>query len=312
MIKTAVVGTGSIGAEHLTAIENLKEFQLCAVCDTNAEKGKAFAEKYGVPFFENYEDIPLQTDAEAVILNLPHFLHCDATVFFLEHGIDVLVEKPMANTVAECGRMIEAAKRNGKKLAVGHVQRYFAANVKVKEYIETKRLGELVMCEEYRTIDYFSENRPKWFLDKKTAGGGIVMNYGAHALDKIFYLTGMKEAEITSLCANKKNNCSIEGHAQFFMKFENGLSASVTFSGYGYCGYDTIYYFTNGALKVSDTLDLSEFKNGNWEKVEVGEDGKFMERQLAEFAKMLKNEDNEMPDGEYGKAVISAIEKIYA
>ncbi len=312
MIKTAVVGTGSIGEEHLSAIENLKEFQLCAVCDTNEEKGKAFAKKYGVRFFENYKDIPSQTDAETVILNLPHFLHCDAAVFFLEHGIDVLVEKPMANTVEECDRMIEAAKKNGKKLAVGHVQRYFASNAKVKEYIETKQLGELVMCEEHRTIDYFSEERPKWFLDKKAAGGGIVMNYGAHALDKIFYLTGMKTAEITSLCANKKNNCNIEGHAQFFMKFENGLSAAVTFSGYGYCGYDTVYYFTNGALKVSDTLDLSEFKNGKWEKIEVKEDGKFMERQLEEFAKMLKNKDNKMPDGEYGKAVISLIEKIYA
>lgn len=311
MIKTAVIGAGSIGIEHLTAIEHSDEFELCAVCDTNTEKAEVFGEKYCVPVFADYHDIPGKTDAEAVILNLPHFLHCEAAVFFLEHGIHVLVEKPMANTVAECDKMLEAAKKSGKKLAVGHVQRYFAANRAVKECIESGRLGKFIMYEERRTTNYFDKNRPKWFLQKSTSGGGIVMNYGAHAIDKIFYMVGAQKPEIFSVCANSKNACDIEGHAQYMMRFKDGFSASVTFSGYGCCGYEVIYYFTDGALNVSDGIRLREYKNGKWEDSDVCEDGLFMDRQLKEFANFIEGKESEITDGEYGKAVISAIEKIY-
>ena len=311
MIKTAVIGTGSIGAEHLTAIEHSDEFALAAVCDTNYKRAEVFGKKYNAPVFTDYREIPKKTDAEAVILNLPHFLHCEAAVFFLEKGLHVLVEKPMANTVEECDKMLEAAKRSGKKLAVGHVQRYFNANRAVKDCISSGRLGKLIMYEERRTTNYFDEKRPKWFLKKSSAGGGIVMNYGAHALDKIFYAAGVHNGEIFSECANFKNDFDIEGHSQFMLRFKDGFSASVTFSGYGCCGYEVIYYFTDGALNVSDGINLREYKNGKWESADIVEDGLFMDKQLGEFAKMIRNEKTEITNGEYGRAVIAAIEKIY-
>ena len=129
----------------------------------------------------------------------PHFLHCEASVFFLEHGLDVLVEKPMANTVAECDKMLEAEKKSGKKLAVGHVQRFFNANRVLKEMINSGELGKLSIASERRTVNYFDDKRPEWFLHKKTAGGGIIMNYGAHALDKLMYLTGADIAELEAI-----------------------------------------------------------------------------------------------------------------
>lgn len=132
-----------------------------------------------MPYFTDYRDIVKETEAEAVILNLPHFLQCEVTEFFLDSGLHVLVEKPMANTVAECDRMIAAAKRSGKKLALGHLQRFVASNRRVKEIYESGELGKFCMFHEFRSTDYFVPTRPRWFLDKKLAGGGIVMNYGA-------------------------------------------------------------------------------------------------------------------------------------
>lgn len=93
------------------------------------------------------------------------------------------------------------------------------------------------------------------------------------------------------------------------MKFKNGFSAAVTFSGYGCCRYEVIYYFTNGSLNVSDGTNLREYRNGKWESVDVHDDELFMERQLKEFAKMIKGKKSEITDREYGKAVIGAIEK---
>lgn len=217
----------------------------------------------------------------------------------------------MANTVAECDEMIAAANKNGKKLAVGHVQRFYNANRKVKDIVQSKEFGELCMFTEVRTTDYFKPTRPRWFLSKKTAGGGIVMNYGAHALDKLFYITEETSPSVFSNCGNIKNDYDIEGHAQFMLKFESGLSASVTFSAYSLSDYDSVYYFTNGALKVTDSRLLSYTTNGEWNSIDVSEDGKHMERQLDEFYKYISGENSNIADAQYGKAVISAIEKVY-
>ena len=168
------------------------------------------------------------------------------------------------------------------------------------------------MFTEFRTIDYFVPTRPQWFLNKKLAGGGIVMNYGAHALDKLFYTLNCTELETVSSVGNIKNDMDIEGHAQMLFKFKNGVSATVTFSGYGNSGYDAVYYFTNGALKVSGSTALSINENGKWENLDVPQDFSIpFKNQLDEFLKYINDEPSDIADGEYGRAVISVIEKVY-
>ncbi len=311
MIHLAVVGTGIIGASHLAAIAESNNCRLCAVCDVNETSATAAAVKYGVPYFTDYREIPKKTEADAVILNLPHYLHCEATVFFLGQGLHVFVEKPMANNVGECRQMQEAAERSGKKLAVGHLQRFVPANRIVKDIVDSGELGKLCMVTEFRTIDYFTENRPKWFLDKKLSGGGIVMNYGAHALDKLYYILNCKPNMIHAVSANAKNDETIEGHSQIFVKFDCGVSANITFSGYGNAGYETVYYFTDGTLKVVDTYQLFKLVNREWVSVPISEPTDVMLVQLEEFCKLIRGEDNEMPNGEYGTNVIQWIESVY-
>lgn len=311
MLQIAVVGTGSIGLSHLKAIEQSQNCELCAICDVNEEVLHKLSEEYHVPGFTDYKEIVTKTKAEAVILNLPHFLHCEATEFFLDNGLHVLIEKPMANTVEECDRMIAAAVRNNKKLAVGHVQRYFKGNRKVKEIYESGELGRLCMFTEFRSIDYFVPTRPKWFLDKKKAGGGIVMNYGAHALDKLFYVMGCGSATVESAVGNIKNDATIEGHAQFLAKFSNGVSACISFNGYIGTGYESYYYFTDGAIKVIGTDEVWKNKGTGWEKVECEDIGSGMLLQLEEFIKYVKGEPSDIVTGEYGRSVIAVIEGVY-
>ena len=313
MLKIAIVGTGLIGIRHVEAIKKLPDCELVALCDINEEKVKALAEENGVPYFLDYKEIPDKVECDAVILNLPHGIHCESSVFFLDHGIHVLVEKPMANTVEECETMIAAAKRNGKKLAIAHIQRFFTANVMVKNIIESGELGKLCMYNEQRTINYFVDSRPRWMLNKKMAGGGIVMNYGAHALDKMYYVTGARPVSIDANCANFKNGESIEGHAQIFAKFDNGVTASITFSGYTNTLYESIYYFTNGALRVrgSDILDINKDDGKGWVNVPAINDHLELVREIDEFCKYVNGEPSVIPDAEYGRDVIAAIEKAY-
>ena len=311
IIKFAVVGTGIIGLSHIKAISEIPEATLVALCDINESVVSRLSKELGVPCFTNYHDLPNGVECDAVILNLPHGLHAEAAVFFLKSGINVLVEKPMANTSAECASMLEAAKSARKHLAVAHPQRHFGAIAKVKEIYDSGELGKFCMYTGQRSVNYFSDERPRWFLSKKLAGGGIVMNYGAHELDKLQYITGERVKTVYSSCKNIKNDFDIEGHAQIFGALNSGATFSLTFSGYSPVVYDNVYYFTNGALRVIGGRSLEINRGGSWEKLNVNTEGEGIKRELIEFIKLLSSEPADIADGEYGKTIIEAIEKIY-
>jgi len=313
MFKIAIVGTGIIAGTHIDAMNKLGGCELAALCDINEQRLNELCEKHGVPGCTDYKKLPELCDFDAVIINLPHGLHKDASVFFLEAGKHVLVEKPMANTVEECDAMLAAAEKSGKKLAVGHIQRFFRPNRIVKELVENGELGKLCMYVEQRSINYFLPNRPAWFTNKKMAGGGIVMNYGAHAFDKLFYITGKCPVSVTASTANLINDKDVEGHAQIFARFEDGLSASVTFSGYSDVVYESYYYFTGGAVKVVgvDNAFIRREGDKDWSPLEAKRDYTEFAFQLDEFIKYTKGEPSEVADGVYSREIIRTIEEAY-
>ena len=313
MLRIAIVGTGSIATAHISAIEKIPECKLVALCDLNEPKVKALSEKFGIPYFLDYKEIPTKVDCDAVILNLPHGLHMSASVFFLNSGIHVLVEKPMANTIKECDAMNEAAEKSGTKLAVAHIQRFFEANRTVKEIIDSGKLGKLCMYTEQRSINYFLPTRPAWFTNKKISGGGIVMNYGAHAFDRLFYTTGARPVSINASCQNFINDCDIEGHAQIFAKLDNGMSATITFSGYSNVIYEIYYYFTGGALKLLGTNDLfiKREDETEWTSVDFDRNSNAFVKEICEFAKYVNGEPSTIPDYKYSRDIIQAITNAY-
>lgn len=313
MLKIAIVGTGIIAGLHIDAISKLDNCTLVALCDLNKPKLDELCAKLNVPGYTDYKEMSEKEDFDAVILNLPHGLHAEATVFFLESGRHVLVEKPMANTLEECDKMLESAKNSGKRLAVGHIQRFFRPNRVVKEYVESGELGKLCMYSEQRSINYFLPNRPAWFTNKKMAGGGIIMNYGAHAFDKLFYVTGKRPISVTANTANLINDRDVEGHAQIFAKFEDGLSAVITFSGYSTVVYESYYYFTGGAIKINGVDSAFILREGEkeWQPIDAKRNYDEFIIQLNEFIKYVNGEPSEIADGIYSRDIIEAIENCY-
>lgn len=311
MLKLGIVGAGIIGKSHGEAILKNKDCQLAAVCDTVIARAEEVAAPHGAVCYTDYKDMCAHEKLDAVILNLPHFLHHDVTVYFLEQGIHVLVEKPMAMSVEECDSMTAAAEKSGAKLAVGHVQRYFSAYDRVKELVENGKYGKLCMITEVRNVEYLTNERPKWFLDKKLAGGGIVMNYGAHTLDKIMYVTGERVTEVHSLLDNPLSSDSIEINAQILLKLTGGISANITYCGCpGPRAYETVFYFTNGVAKVEGGVDFCLYENGEF--VNYGGTRYLLEEQLAEFVKYVRGEESRVVTPEYGREIIRVLEKALA
>ena len=312
MFKIGVVGAGLIGDSHKSAIEKHPECVMTAVCDLNEEKAKILAEGTNAKIYTDYKEMVLKEDIDIVILNLPHFLHKEATVFCLDNGKHVLCEKPMAMSVSECDAMINAANKSGKKLAIGHMQKYSTANILAKKFYDEKTYGKLCRITHVCNAMYFKDTRPKWFLDKKTAGGGILINYGAHGLDKIYSITGLAVSEVYAVGNNFLTDDNIEAGAQVLLKLDGGESAVMTFSGeQGGIINETLYYYTNGIVKVVDDGDLFiSVDDQPFEQISL-EYTHMIGDQLFDFIRYIKGEENTMATGEYGREVIKVLEKAF-
>src|SRR5438046_2351455 len=122
-LKTAVIGVGSLGRHHARNYAGLAqngESELIGVCDTSEETAKQIAAENNCNYFTDWRELLDQVDAVSIVT--PTETHAEIACAFLEKGISVLVEKPIARTLEEADRMIEAAEKSGAKLMVGHLE----------------------------------------------------------------------------------------------------------------------------------------------------------------------------------------------
>lgn len=139
------------------------------------------------------------------------------------------------------------------------------------------------------------------------------MNYGAHTLDKIFYTTGLKAESVTAAGSNFLTEDDVEASAQLLVKFVGGVSALLS-----YCGcrvpnqYENYFYFTDGAAKIVNSHELWLAEPGEeFHRVELKEKLTF-HWQLEEFLKLMAGKESEIATPEYGREIISVLEKAFA
>lgn len=144
-IRTAVIGTGYLGRFHAEKYAQIEGSRLVAVVDIDAERAAAVGGRLGVPALQDYRELEGRVDAVSVAVPTP--LHYSVSDFFLRRGVHVLVEKPMTTTVVEAERLIRAARSNRCVLQVGHLERYNAAVLAVRDrvhkpvFIEAHRIA---------------------------------------------------------------------------------------------------------------------------------------------------------------------------
>jgi predicted dehydrogenase len=144
-IRVAVVGTGEFGRNHARVYRELEKAELVGVFDQNQERAATVAAEFKTPVFNSLDELRGRVDAASVAV--PTVAHAEVGCRLLEMGLDVLVEKPMAVNLAEADALLHAAKKNGRILQVGHVERFNPAVVAVEPilnrplFFEVHRLG---------------------------------------------------------------------------------------------------------------------------------------------------------------------------
>ena len=225
-IRFALVGCGRIAKKHTELLGNnkIQGASLVAVCDSKEDKAGYYGEKYGIPYFSDYNKMLIQMGdkVDAVSILTPSGYHARHCVELAQYGKHILVEKPMALTLDDADAMIKACDENNCRLFVVKQNRFNRPVVKLRDALEKGRFGKLVLgtvrvrwCrpQEYYDMD---EWRGTWALD-----GGVLTNQASHHIDLLEWMMGDVESvfakSITALV-----DIETEDTAVVTLKFKNG------------------------------------------------------------------------------------------
>ncbi len=270
-IRTAVIGSGHLGKFHARVLSELENSDFRFVVDIDEKTGREIAEKYGADFVKDFREIADKVDA--VIIATPTVLHYEIAKFFLDKGVNVLVEKPITDKVVDGEKLVNLAKEKGLKLQVGHIERFNPAFVSLKEnvkevrFVKTSRLSPFTG----RSVD----------ID-------VVLDLMIHDIDLVLNLVKSKPLRITtrgSRVVTKKTDIAFA-----LIEFENGAIAELNVSRVSEDRermvrvFDKDSYFSanlnNRTLKrvsyTGQNLNVEQIKVENKDQLEA-EDGDFLD-----------------------------------
>lgn len=226
-LHTALVGCGAIAEmQYLRLLTRHPHCQVTALVDPNPERLEQLAARYDVRGTHSSHTALLSNDVEAAIVAAPNALHASISIDLLGAGIHVLVEKPMALTAAECDQMMQAAERGKAVLAVALMRRYGSAPRFVKWAIDHGLLGAITRFEIADGFVYSWPIKSDFLLRKDMAGGGVLVDTGAHTLDQMLWWFG----EVQSFQYCDDNYGGIEADCRLEVEMKSGVKGVVELS----------------------------------------------------------------------------------
>ncbi|MBI2876474.1 MAG: Gfo/Idh/MocA family oxidoreductase [Candidatus Tectomicrobia bacterium] len=210
-IRVGVVGVGRMGQYHVGVYSQIFQTELVGVADVNESRAREIAERYNTVAYTDYRE--LRDQVEVVSVAVPTRLHYPVARDFLQAGVHVLLEKPMAPSLEEARELFEIAQQNGLALHIGHVERFNGAVQELKKIVEQP---------------IFIESRRLGPFEPRIQDEGVVLDLMIHDLDIILHLVNSRVVQLNAL------GCSVmSGHedlASLQLLFENGCIANITAS----------------------------------------------------------------------------------
>ena len=195
-MKAAILGAGFIAEFHALGYEAIEDVELCAVCDTDAQKAQALAERFHCAWYTDAGELLQKERPELVSVCLPTFLHREYVVTALEAGAHVLCEKPFSLTMEDAHAMRDAAQQTGRMLMVAQVLRWWPEYTVIAQNI--RRLGRPLYMQARR---FQHPSRQSWHMEEKL-GGGALFDLFVHDMDYVLSLLGT-DAQVVSVSGSR-------------------------------------------------------------------------------------------------------------
>lgn len=231
-LRAGVIGSGKVAHTHAHALERLDESVCVAACSRNPERIKAFADRHGIKAYTDVAEMVTQEELDVVINATPHPAHAVTSIAALQAGAHVMVEKPLASSLADCDAMIDATRTAGRTLGMISQRRLYEPVMRVKQAIDDGKIGRPILGTVtmlgWRDEAYYQSDpwRGKW----QEEGGGVLVNQAPHQLDLLQWFMGPIDS-LYGLWGNLNHPyIEVEDTAVAVIRFQNGGIGNIVVS----------------------------------------------------------------------------------
>lgn len=233
-LNMGMIGIGVGGARVLGSMSTMPTINLVAGADTNSESRTQFHEQYGdARVYSSALELCEDPEVEAVWISTPNRFHAEHVKVAAEHGKHIVVEKPMAVSLADAEQMLKAVEVNGVKLLAGHTWSFNIPIRVIRRIVNSGKLGALRAVNILSYTDWMLRPRTEGEIDIGE-GGGVPYRQGPHQVDTVRLLGGGMLRSIRAMTGEWMPERPGPGYYAAYMEFENGVPATIIHNGYGY------------------------------------------------------------------------------
>lgn len=312
-LRVGIIGAGGMGKVHAAAYRKVPEVEVVGVAEIDPGRGEALAAEFGARHVTDYHQLFDQVDAVSICL--PHTLHRTACEAAAGAGKHILCEKPLATTLAGCTAILNAARAANVILMTGQTHRFLQENVQVKTLLDAGAIGDVVMAQ-----DTILARAPAaglgWRGTLALAGGGVFLDNGVHAVDRLRWWLGAEVTWVAARIANRLHVSEGEDTGQALLAYANGAHATVTQSraiARPASTSVTDLIGTHGVIRVHSWGDVQIARPGEtaWEPVPVARTRSGHEGEIAEFIAAIREDRPPAVSGDDGAIAVETVLAIY-
>jgi UDP-N-acetylglucosamine 3-dehydrogenase len=287
-MRVGVIGAGVMGENHIRTYKQMSGIDLVGIADIDRARVDSLCEKYDTKGFTDYREL-LEQELDAVSVVVPTKMHTQVALDVIKSCTNMLIEKPIADTIANAEMIVAAAHKAKVKIMVGHIERFNPAVIKMKQLIDDGELGKIVSVNTRRVGPY----------NPRIRDVGVILDIGVHDIDIISYLYGHPVSEVYAIAGADIH--TQEDHATIMLRFEDNKAGIVetnwltpnkerqfTVIGTGGVGYGD---YMNQTVHIHDKEWVKEAKV---EKMEP------LRNELEHFVKYCRDDNTSVASGEDG------------
>lgn len=328
-MRYALVGCGEIAPNNAAGIRASQRAELAAVMDLNAGVAASLGEQFDVRHTGSMDDVLEDDSIDAVVIAVPHNLHAEVCKQAAKAGKHVIVEKPIATSVADAEGMIEACSEAGVALSVLFSFRYDPYRVRIRELIEAGSIGEVLGT----NIQFVTEKPPSYWVEGynkrvqtdwrgswEKAGGGILLMNVCHMLDYFRYMTGLEVARVSAEFSNQNSPVEVEDTISVSMRYANGAIGAVQASGVARgekWRSDERIWGTHGSVELAPTPRIYSMRRvaglrpARWQRIKSGRKIDRLATFFDRFDAAVSNGVEPDVTGEDGRVNIAVVQAAY-
>lgn len=344
VLRAGIIGCGKMAHLHAQGLKECKNADLVAASGRNKERTDGFAAKYQIDAYTDTGKMIIDSALDFVIICTPHPNHLEPVLEALDNGAHVLIEKPMASSLADCDKMIQKAAEKGLEIGIISQRRYYEQVKRVKRAIDQGKIGTPMLATVqmlgWRDEAYYRSD--PWRGSWEYEGGGVMVNQAPHQLDLLHWFMGPVK-EVFGYWGNINHPyIEVEDTAVAVVKFMNGGMATLLMSNsqkpgiygkvhvHGSNGASVGVQTESGAMFIAGMVPLSqpplvdlwtvpgeEHMITEWEKEDreyfsaVDAASHYVGLQIQDFALSIIEGRKPLVDGEQGRRTVELFTAIY-